>query len=63
MREQMRVKSLDEKVSILSPRNTLNRGYSLTVINGHAVTDASQLKPGDEIISHFKNGSIHSTVK
>jgi exodeoxyribonuclease VII large subunit len=63
MREQMRVKSLDEKVSILSPRNTLNRGYSLTVINGHAVTDASQLKPGDEIISHFKNGNIHSTVK
>jgi exodeoxyribonuclease VII large subunit len=63
MREQMRVKSLDEKVNILSPRNTLNRGYSLTVINGHAVTDASQLKPGDEIISHFKNGNIHSTVK
>jgi exodeoxyribonuclease VII large subunit len=63
MREQMRVKSLDEKVSILSPRNTLNRGYSLTVINGHAVTDASQLKSGDEITSHFKNGNIHSTVK
>ena len=46
LKEQMRVKSLGEKVSILSPRNTLNRGYSLTMCNGHVVTDATQLKPG-----------------
>lgn len=62
LKEQMRVKSLGEKVSILSPRNTLKRGYSLTMCNGHVVTDATQLKPGDTITSHFKTGHVKSIV-
>ena len=63
LKEQMRVKGLDDKVQLLSPRNTLNRGYSLTLCNGKAVTDASQLKAGDVITSHFKTGHVQSTVK
>lgn len=62
LREQMRVKNLEDKVQLLSPRNTLKRGYSLTMCNGHAITEASQLKPGDIITSHFKSGKVKSTI-
>lgn len=63
LKEQMRLEAMNDKVQLLSPRNTLNRGYSLTLCNGKAVTDASQLKAGDVITSHFKTGHVQSTVK
>lgn len=63
VREKMRLTALYDKVQILSPQNTLRRGYSLTTVNGHAVTDASQLAPGDNITTHFANGKVFSTVK
>ena len=62
-REKMRLTALYDKVQILSPQNTLRRGYSLTTLNGHAVTDASQLAPGDNITTHFASGKVVSTVK
>lgn len=63
VREKMRLTALYDKVQILSPQNTLRRGYSLTTLNGHAVTDASQLAPGDNITTHFASGKVVSTVK
>lgn len=63
VREKMRLTALYDKVQILSPQNILRRGYSLTTVNGHAVTDASQLAPGDNITTHFANGKVVSTVK
>ena len=62
-REKMRIDNLSDKVNLLSPQNTLNRGYSLTLHNGHAVTDASQLATGDELVTHFKSGKVISEVK
>ncbi len=62
LKEQMRMKNLDDKVTLLSPRNTLKRGYSLTMCNGHIITDASQLHAGDSITTHFGNGKTTSIV-
>lgn len=62
MREQMRLEALADKVTLLSPRNILNRGYSLTMHNGQFVTDATMLKPGDVVTTHFKNGLARATV-
>ncbi len=61
-RERLRLGALNDKVQILSPRNTLNRGYSLTLKNGRAVTSSSQLAAGDVITTHFKDGSAKSTI-
>lgn len=61
-RERMRIASLTDKVQLLSPQNTLNRGYSLTILNGHVVTQASEVKPGDTLVTNLKDGSISSTV-
>ena len=62
MREKMCLTAIYEKVQILSPQNTLRRGYSLTTVNGHAVTDASQLAAGDTITTHLANGTVTSTI-
>lgn len=60
--EKQRLCNLNDKIELLSPQNILNRGYSITTVNGHAVTDASQLHPGDKIITRLKSGEVSSTV-
>ena len=52
----LRAKSLD-------PQLLLRRGYSITTIGGKAVSDASLLKSGDEIVTQLEKGSVHSVVK
>lgn len=59
---QLRLQSLDDKVTLLSPRNILNRGYSLTMRGGKFVTEASQLNPGDVITTFFKDGKATTQV-
>ncbi|MBQ5508474.1 MAG: exodeoxyribonuclease VII large subunit, partial [Muribaculaceae bacterium] len=61
-RERMRLEALTDKVQLLSPQNTLNRGYSLTTLNGHVVTSAQRLKPGDALVTRLKDGSVKSVV-
>ncbi|MBO4870480.1 MAG: exodeoxyribonuclease VII large subunit [Muribaculaceae bacterium] len=63
MQEKMRLDALNDKVTLLSPRNILNRGYSLTVHNGQYITDATQLQPGDVITTHFRDGSARAVVQ
>ena len=62
VREQLRLSAMQDKIDILSPQNTLRRGYSLTTLGGKAVIDASSLRPGDVIVTSFKTGSVESTV-
>lgn len=45
------------------PQRLLSRGYSITLYNGHAVHDASQLKPGDEIETRVEKGTFKSIIK
>lgn len=65
-REQMRLHNLETSVNLLSPRNTLNRGYSLTRVlrdgQYHYVTDAAELRAGDVLVSNFKQGHARSIV-
>lgn len=57
------LKSRESLLEVLDPKNTLKRGYSVTRIGGHAVTDASQVKAGDVLETVLFNGTIESTVK
>ena len=61
-REKLRLEALGDKLTLLSPQNTLNRGYSLTTVNGHVITSATAVAPGDRIVTALKDGSITSTV-
>lgn len=53
---------LQTKVDFLDPRRLLQRGYSITTIDGKAVTDASVVAPGAVITTRLAKGGISSTV-
>ncbi len=62
-RSSAKLESLAGMIEVLSPANTLRRGYSITRVNGHAVTDASAVKPGDVLETQLNSGTICSEVK
>jgi len=50
----------------ISPLNTLQRGYSITVNNpktNQVITHHDQLKPGDQITTYLTNGEVLSRVE
>lgn len=53
---------LEKNVSILHPSNVLKRGYSITLLNGKAITKSTQVKAGEEISTQLLKGIIKSTV-
>lgn len=61
-REQQRLQALGDKAALLSPENTLQRGYSLVTKDGKCVTTSSQLQLGDHIHVQFAEGSTVATV-
>ena len=58
-----RLQLIEERLKALDPTLLLARGYSITMHNGHAVRDASQLPPGAEIETRLAKGIITSVVK
>ncbi len=62
-RERMRLTALADKVQLLSPQNILNRGYSLTTLNGHVVTSSTAVHRGDLLVTSVKDGTIESIVE
>lgn len=62
-RQQDRIENLLGMIKVLSPENTLKRGYSVTRVDGKAVTDAAAVKPGSVIETLLAQGSLRSTVQ
>ena len=61
-REQQRRVALGDKATLLSPVNTLQRGYSLVRRGDKCVTAADQLHSGDQITVQFATGTTDATV-
>ncbi len=55
-RAALRLNALAELLEAISPQATLRRGYSITRIDGHAITDSSQITPGTVITTSFAKG-------
>ena len=53
---RQRLDGIDRTLSLLSPEATLRRGYSITRVNGHAVTDPSMIPPDAELETTFATG-------
>ena len=62
MREKNRIEQLSLRTKALDPQRVLSRGYSITLLNGKAVHDASKLKAGDEIETRLEKGTLKSTI-
>lgn len=62
MKEQHRIERISDKMQSADPEHVLRLGYSITRINGKAVTDASSLNPGDIVTTTLANGEVQSEV-
>lgn len=62
-KESTKLDNLSGLVDALSPLNTLKRGYSITRVDGKAVTDAKTLSPGQTIETELRQGRVVSVVK
>jgi exodeoxyribonuclease VII large subunit len=57
------LQALEKNVANMSPENVLKRGYSITLCNGKAVTDITQVQPGNVLHTLIFGGQITSTVQ
>ena len=62
LRERHRLEMLRQRAESLDPNLLLKRGYSITLKNGRAVREASQLATGDIIETRLAMGSVTSIV-
>lgn len=61
-RQQHALALIEKSLRLADPLHILRQGYSITRINGKAVRDASQAKPGDILTTTLSRGSLQSTV-
>lgn len=60
--EQHKLELLQQRIADASPEKLLKRGYSITLVNGKVVKDASQLKTNDILTTLLQHGEIKSKV-
>lgn len=58
--ENHRLQLLEQRLKALDPALLLQRGYSMTLHNGRIVTDATQIHPGDTLVTRLSHGTLTS---
>ncbi len=59
---RLNLAALEKAVQLLDPQQVLNRGYSITRVNGRALKDTIGLHRGDVIETFLASGNITSTI-
>jgi exodeoxyribonuclease VII large subunit len=55
--------NIEKNISNMDPENVLKRGYTITRLNGKALTSILQVKEGDMIDTTLLDGNIISIAK
>lgn len=63
IRENHRLEILQQKIKAQDPMLILNRGYSITTLNGRVIRNAKNLKKGDTLCTQMAKGKVTSIVK
>ncbi|MBP1613770.1 MAG: putative exodeoxyribonuclease large subunit [Bacteroidetes bacterium] len=61
-RQKHHLELLHQRVNDASPERLLKRGYSITLKDGKAIIDATQLAEGDVLTTRLAKGEVNSTV-
>ncbi|NJY62886.1 exodeoxyribonuclease VII large subunit [Salinimicrobium sp. CDJ15-81-2] len=61
--ETFELKNIENTIALLSPKNILKRGYSITRKDGKIVQDAGQLVEGDLIETEFYSGKASGKIE
>jgi exodeoxyribonuclease VII large subunit len=60
--ERQKLQLLEAKISLADPVNILNRGYSITYLNGKVLTPDTEVNIGDRINTRLSSKTITSNV-
>ena len=58
-----RIEMLRQRLAACSPERIFNMGYSLTMANGHVVRSIADIRHGQTITTHLKDGTVISIAK
>ena len=61
--EKERLQMIERYIRLFDPSLLLQKGYSMTYLNGVLVSSVKDLKSGDEIVTRFSDGEIVSKLK
>ena len=53
---------MEQRLQSLDPQLLLQRGYSMTLVDGRLVRDASEVQPGQTLTTRLAKGSLTSVV-
>lgn len=53
---------LEGKLQVLNPLSIMDKGYSISMVNGQIISDATKIKKDDVMTTRLKNGVIMSKV-
>jgi exodeoxyribonuclease VII large subunit len=62
IKENAELEQLIQSVRLMDPINVLNRGFSITTLNGKTLSASNKAKPGDKIITKTAIFSVESEV-
>lgn len=62
LREQHRLQLMEQRLKSLDPTLLLQRGYSMTLVDGRLVRDASEVRAGQTLITRLAKGKLTSIV-
>ena len=60
--QRHRLELFDKVLDGASPERILQRGYSITLVNGHAVRRAADVQPDEVLLTRFTDGEVYSKV-
>lgn len=62
-RHKHKLELLQQRIADASPEKLLQRGYSITLKDGKAITSSSQVKPGEMLTTRLAQGEITTIVQ
>lgn len=61
--QTQKLENCETKISLLDPQNVLDRGYSITCLNGQVLKDAGTVRKDDTITTRLSSGSLTSVIE
>lgn len=61
-RPMLKLKNIESMLRVLSPQNTIARGYSITRVGGKAVRSITELRPDEIVETELADGKILSKI-
>ncbi|MCF8225422.1 MAG: exodeoxyribonuclease VII large subunit [Bacteroidales bacterium] len=62
MQQKRHLGSIEKNIELTDPAKVLERGYSISYIDGEAIKSAKNVKNGDKLLTKLSKGEIHSII-